>query len=376
VAKIYIIDDDEQLLRMVSLMLERGGHKTTMLNDPVEGLQTVKEEKPDLLVLDVMMPGMSGHDIARDIRADKELENLPILILTARAQEIDRETALKSGANDYLSKPVTSQELIEKVDDLLSLPSRQTSPDKGVIIGLFGLRGGVGQTTLAVNLASALRRISQEDVCLVDFSPSGGQAALHLRLQLRHSWVDLPPVSDLEWTILKDNLTIHPSGLRLMAAPQVPQLSTEPPPEVAAKVLDLMQKQSTFVVVDVPRMFGPTFKVIMERVDIALHILTPDVVSVQTAVQTNRLLEKSNLKFKQKSFVLNQVQVESQLPQATVEKGLNARVASKINFDPNQARALSQGVPLTLTSAKSPLATMMNRMADVIWQRVAKRAGG
>ena len=137
-----------------------------------------------------------------------------------------------------------------------------------------------------------------------------------------------------------------------------------------------MQKQSTFVVVDVPRMFGPTFKVIMERVDIALHILTPDVVSVQTAVQTNRLLEKSNLKFKQKSFVLNQVQVESQLPQATVEKGLNARVASKINFDPNQAGALSQGVPLTLTSAKSPLATMMNRMADVIWQRVAKRAGG
>lgn len=375
-ARIFIIDDDEQLLRMVGLMLERGGHSTKLMNDPVDGLQQVKEGKPDLLVLDVMMPGMSGHDIARDIRSSKGLEELPILILTARSQEVDREAALKSGADDYLSKPVTSQELIEKVDDLLSLRNKKTTPDKGVVLSLFGLRGGVGQTTLAVNLASALRRTSQQEVCLVDFSSSGGQASLHLRLQVRYSWADLPSVAELDWAKLKDNLTLHPSGLRLLTAPQVPQLLTEPAPAMVAKVIDLLQANSTFVIIDVPRQFGPTFKEIMERTDIALHILTPDVISVQTAVQLNRLLEKSNITFKQKSFVLNQVQPEPQIPQAAVERGLNARVASKINFDPNQSRALSQGVPLTLTSAKSPLATMMNRLADVIWQRVAKRAGG
>lgn len=372
-ARIYIIDDDEQLLRMVGLMLERGGHSTKLMNDPVKGLQTVKEDKPDLLVLDVMMPGLSGHDIARDIRSNKGLENLPILILTARSQEVDRETALKSGANDYLSKPVTSQELIEKVDDLLTSRQENTTPDKGIVIALFGLRGGVGQTTLAVNLASALRRTAQQEVCLLDFSPSGGQAAIHLRLQMRHSWADLPELTALDWPILKENLTLHPSGLRLLAAPQVPQMSIEPSPEIAAHIISLLQERSTFLVIDVPRMFSPTFKAILERTDIALHVLTPDVISVQTAVQTNRLLEKSNITFKQKSFVLNQVQPEPQIPQTVVERGLNARVASSINFDPNQVRALSQGVPLTLTSAKSPLATMMNRMAEVIWQRVSKR---
>lgn len=374
-AKIYIIDDDEQLLRMVGLMLERGGHSTKMVNNPVEGLQAVKDDKPDLLVLDVMMPGLSGHDIARDIRAQKGLENLPILILTARSQEIDRETALKSGADDYLSKPVTSQELIEKVDNLLSRRNQKKTLEKGIVISLFGLRGGVGQTTLAVNLASALRRISQQEVCLVDFSPSGGQAAMHLRLQFRHSWADLQPIAGLDWAGLRENLMLHPSGLRLMAAPQVPQLSMEPSPAVVAKIIELLQENSTFVVIDVPRLFGASFKTMLERTDIALHVLTPDVVSVQTAVQLNRLLEKSNITFKQKSYVLNQVQVDPQIPQATVEKGLNARVASKINFDPNQSRALSQGVPLTLTSANSPMATMMNRMAEVIWQRVAKRSG-
>lgn len=118
-ARIYVIDDDEQLLRMVGLMLDRGGHTTTLISDPVDGLEQVKNDKPDLLVLDVMMPDMSGHDIARQLRAHKGLETLPILILTARSQDVDRTTALKSGADDYLSKPVTSQELIERVDNLL-----------------------------------------------------------------------------------------------------------------------------------------------------------------------------------------------------------------------------------------------------------------
>ncbi|MFO7682223.1 MAG: response regulator [Chloroflexota bacterium] len=374
-ARIYVIDDDEQLLRMVGLMLERGGHTVQLISNPVEGLEQILEDKPDLLVLDVMMPGMSGHDIARSIRTHKSLEDLPILILTARSQEVDRDTALKSGANDYLSKPVTSQEIIERVDNLLTQRQSKVTPEQGVAIALFGLRGGVGQTTLAVNLASALRRTSQQEVCLLDGSPSGGQVGLHLRLHVRHSWADLPPLAELDGAALKKVLTLHPSGLRMLAAPAIPQIGAEPSPEVMARLIELLRAQSTFVVMDLPRLFDPTFKMMLDMADIALHVLTPDVVSVQTAVQLNRLLDKSNITFKQKSYVLNQVQPEAQIPQTTVERGLNARVASKINFDPNQARALSQGVPLTLTSAQSPLPAMMNRLADVIWQRTAKKVG-
>ena len=370
-ARIYVIDDDEQLLRMVGLMLERGGHTITLFSNPLEGLEQVKADRPDLLVLDVMMPDMSGHDIARQIRAQKGLDNLPILILTARSQEVDRATALKSGADDYLSKPVTSQELIERVDNLLHKQQYRLRPEQGILIALFGLRGGVGQTTLAVNLASALRRISQEEVCLVDLSPSGGQAALHLRLQARATWADCPKADDLDWAVLKNRLTLHQSGLRLLAAPLAPQLALEPGPELAERALRLLRENVTFTVVDLPRVFGPTFMAALEGSDIALHVIGGDVVSVQTAVQLDRLLSKSGVTIRQKSYVLNYVQADIELPQATVERGLNARVASKINFDPNQSRALAQGVPLTLTSAKSPLPTMMNRLAELLWQRVA-----
>lgn len=373
-ARIYIIDDDEQLLRMVGLMLERGGHTVTLINNPVNGLEQIKIDKPDLLVLDVMMPNMSGHDLAREIRGSKGLEDLPILVLTARSQEIDRTTALKSGADDYLSKPVTSQELIERVDRLLAKKGGKSSPAQGILITFFGLRGGVGRTTLAVNLASALRRISQLEVCLVDFSPSGSQAVMHMRLQARSSWADLSSDGLLDWSNLKNRLVIHPSGLRVLAAPTSPQPPETPPDRTVKAILNLLRDNVAFTIVDLPAVFNGAFRVSLEEADMALQVITPDVVSVQTAVQVNRLLAKSEISVRRKSHISNQVTAEAQLPQKAVERGLNTRLAFQIGYDPNQARAMAQGVPLILTSASSPLSSVVKRMAEAIWHRVASRS--
>ncbi len=370
-ARIYVIDDDEQLLRMVGLMLERGGHTVTLLSDPIKGMERVKQDKPDLLVLDVMMPAMSGHDITRQLRDTKGLENLPILILTARSQEIDKTTALKIGANDYLSKPVTSQELIERVDHLLTQKPDSFSPDEGMVISFFGLRGGVGKTTLAVNLAAALRRLSQQEVCLVDLSPSGSQVIMHLRLQARTTWADVINGNEpLDWSNLKNHLVIHPTGLRILAAPARPASPNEPSAEAIVTMLEMLRDNMVFTVVDLPPVLSPAFMAALETTDIALHVLSPDVVSVQTAAQLNRHLTKTGISFRQKSLILNQTVPEAQLPKATVERGLNARIAFHVEHDPNQLRALSQGVPLALTTAKSPLPSMSKRTASVIWKRV------
>lgn len=369
-ARIYVIDDDEQLLRMVGLMLERGGHTVTLISNPVDGLEQVKVDKPDLLVLDVMMPNMSGHDISREIRASKHLEDIPILVLTARSQEIDRTTALKSGADDYLSKPVTSQELIERVDGLLAKKGGQKRQEEGVIVTLFGLRGGTGRTTLAVNLAAALRRVSQQEVCLLDFSPTGSQAVMHMRLQARSSWTDLP-AEPLDWPTLKNRLIIHPSGLRVLAAPAKPVPPMSLTEETAKAILGLLRHNVAFTVVDAPNAFTPSFVASLAEADMSLHVVSPEVVSVQTAVQLNRLIAKLGIPVRRKSHILNQTTPEAQLPQTAVERGLNTRIAFLVGYDTNQSRAMSQGVPLTLTSAKSPLPTVVKRMAEAIWQRVA-----
>lgn len=372
-ARVYVIDDDEQLLRMVGLMLQRGGHTTTLISNPVDGFEQIRADKPDLLVLDVMMPNMSGHDLARQIRNTKDLADLPILILTARSQEIDRTTALESGADGYMSKPVTAQELIEKVDELLTQNRAKAEPQKGIIISLYGLRGGVGRTTLAVNLAAALRRKSQQEVCLVELTSSGSQVALHLRLQPRTSWTNLVDFDPLTWEALKDQLMIHPSGLRVLTAPLFPISPLALSAALTTSLIETLRNQVTFTVVDLPPVLTPSFEVCLNMSDMALHVMSPEVIAVQTAVQVNRSLARSNPAASYKVHIINQVAAEAQLSQAAIERALNTRVAFQIAYDINQPRALAQGVPLTLTSATTPLPTVVNRMADVIWQRVMKK---
>lgn len=372
-ARILVIDDDEQLLRMVGLMLERGGHTVTLIGDPIKGLEQLKIEKPDMLVVDVMMPHMSGHDVARQLREDKETEKMPILILTARAQEIDRVTALKSGASDYLSKPVTSQELIEKVRTLLTEKPERVEQKEGLIIAFYGLRGGVGQTTIAVNLAASLLRVSQGSVALVDLTSSVGQAVMHMRLQAHSNWLNLPDEGPLDWETLRGQLTSHQSGLQLLAAPADPTSPELPSAALTKKMLELMRSNLDFTIIDLPHSFSPAFIAGLESSDIVLQVLTPEMISIQSAVQVNRTLAKMGIAFKQKSYILNHTTAEAQLPRATVERGLNARIAFKVGFDTNQGRALSQGVPLSMTAAKSPLPTIVNRMGDVIWQRVTSK---
>lgn len=369
-SQIYVVDDDEQLLRMVGMMLERGGHKVTLINKPHDGLELVKKDPPDLLVVDVMMPGLSGHDIAREIRSTEPIKDLPILMLTARAQEVDRIAALKSGADDYLSKPVTSTELLEHIDSLLRKEAELPKPDKNVLITFYGFRGGVGKTTLAANLAAALRRMGRQDVCLVDFSFSGGQAAQHLRLKPQQSWADLPPANELTWGQLEAQFAHHASGLKLLSAPSIPQRPSALSTQKITTILDLLHSNVMFTILDLPATLNELVEVSLPRSFMALHVLRPEVVSVQTAVKSTTYLTQANLLPKYKSFILNQTNFEAQLSPQAVEKALNTRLTFQIGYDQNQIRGLAQGVPLTLTKAKSPLPTVVGKMAEAILQRV------
>ena len=101
-AKVLIVDDDPQLLRMVGMILERGSHQPLLESNPLQAIERIREERPGLVILDVMMPELSGHDLTAQIRADEEIAATPILIVTARSQSVDREAALASGAQ-YVS---------------------------------------------------------------------------------------------------------------------------------------------------------------------------------------------------------------------------------------------------------------------------------
>jgi CheY-like chemotaxis protein len=117
--RILLIDDDFNLLQMVKLMLERVGHQVEIAKEGEKGVVIAAQNQPDLAIIDVMMPGLSGYDVVRKLRDDQLTANIPIIILTARSQPMDKQMALDAGANAFLSKPVTAQELIDRVDAVL-----------------------------------------------------------------------------------------------------------------------------------------------------------------------------------------------------------------------------------------------------------------
>jgi DNA-binding response OmpR family regulator len=112
-------DDDEDILELVAFRLERSGYTVLRARDGEEALRVAQEAKPDLAVLDVMMPKLDGFEVTRRLRADGATRAMPIILLTARAQDADVQAGFDAGADDYLRKPFSPQELRARVQAIL-----------------------------------------------------------------------------------------------------------------------------------------------------------------------------------------------------------------------------------------------------------------
>ncbi|MGC9512292.1 MAG: response regulator transcription factor [Fidelibacterota bacterium] len=127
--KIAIVDDEADILELVSLHLKRSGFKVETFSDGKSFYDYLKNNNPDLTILDLMLPDMDGLDICRDIRKDPRHNNMPVVMLTARGDETDTVLGLELGADDYVTKPFSPKELVARVKAVLRRGiSSQDSP--------------------------------------------------------------------------------------------------------------------------------------------------------------------------------------------------------------------------------------------------------
>ncbi|GAA2579302.1 hypothetical protein GCM10010399_06320 [Dactylosporangium fulvum] len=117
---ILVADDDMDIRDLVAFKLEQSGYDVVAVDNGLAALTAAAENPPDLVVLDVMMPGMSGIDVCRQLRQDHATKGLPIILLTARAQEGDVEVGFGAGADDYIVKPFSPRELVSRVEAVLA----------------------------------------------------------------------------------------------------------------------------------------------------------------------------------------------------------------------------------------------------------------
>jgi two-component system alkaline phosphatase synthesis response regulator PhoP len=155
--KILIVDDEQDIVELVSYNLEKEGFKTVKAYDGEAALKMVKLQKPDLIILDLMLPKMNGLDVCRAIRSNPETVSLPIIMLTAKGDEVDKIIGLENGADDYITKPFSVKELIARVRSILR---RLHDGEKKTGQEEFQYEG------LTINYASCLVQVSDKQVTL------------------------------------------------------------------------------------------------------------------------------------------------------------------------------------------------------------------
>jgi len=133
---LLVIDDEENVCELITMYFEKSGFQVVCTGDGAVGVELARSQKPDMVILDLMLPGVDGLDVCKDIR---KFSNVPMIMLSARVDEVDRVLGLEIGADDYMTKPFSPRELLARVKAVLRRASYTPSPDDQQLLNLPGI---------------------------------------------------------------------------------------------------------------------------------------------------------------------------------------------------------------------------------------------
>ena len=163
--KILIIEDDPTSLRLIEYALKQRGYQVLTTINGLEGIITAQKEEPDLVILDIMLPGIDGFEVCRRLHSGSQTTKIPILIISAKTQKEDVNAGIKAGADDYLLKPASPTEIINRVESLLS----KKISGQARVVSFINSSEIPGMTMVMVNIAAAIAE-QDKQVTLIDAS--------------------------------------------------------------------------------------------------------------------------------------------------------------------------------------------------------------
>jgi len=376
--KILIVDDDVQTLRLVGLMLERQGYKILAASNGTQAISMARTERPDLILLDVMMPDVDGFSVVRTLRKEPETADIPILMFTAKAQVEDKIAGYEAGADDYLTKPIHPAELTAHMRAILSRnKGRMGVPvERGYTIGVIGAKGGLGVSSLTLNVAINYFQNTKQEVIAAELRPGQGSWSTELGIQ---SWEGLNNLlrlspSDINVATVENELIRVPYGIRLLLASPY------------AKDVPLMKNTASMeAVVDQLSLIGRvTFLDIGTNAHLALDEilnLTKEIIVVTepfpAAIARTRILIED---LKQRGFgkgkllslvVVNRIRADVQLSVTQIQEMLGYSVSQVIPPAPEVSfQAATRNLPLIQVQIGGMLSLQYSRLAEAIAERV------
>jgi len=379
--KILIVDDDLETLRLVGLMLQRQGYQVVAANNGTQALEVAHSELPDLIVLDVMMPDMDGYQVTRQLRAQPETANVPILMFSAKSQVDDKVVGFDAGVDDYLTKPVHPVELVARIKALLTRgKGRQTSgpTDHGYAIGVLAPKGGLGVSSLVLNLALASYQKTKIDLIASEILPGHGSWGLELGFANPTGLCNLLRLKPNEITkaIVERELIRTTYGIRLlMASNHKKDIELTTNTAQLEQVIQLLQQLAPLLLLDLGTVAVPMFDRTLALCQELIVVTEPYPITIQhTRLLLEELSERGFGKLRPVTLVIiNRVRADVQLSITQVQDRLGIAISHVIPPAPEQAfQAGVRNVPLIMVQPDGLVAQQFFRLADYIAGRLKK----
>jgi len=398
--RILAIDDSPIIHKIITAALTPLGYQVVTALDGEQGLAMVRSTRPDLVITDVMMPGMDGYEVTRRLRRDPAFAYLPILVLTSQSSLDEKIRAFEAGADDHVVKPFEPGELAARLAVLLrrgqvaqtAQSLGATTDERARLIAVHSLRGGVGCSSLAVNTALGLAGLWDGKTILLDLVTTSGQDALMLDMPLRRTWADIAALAPntLDWTALETIVGQHASGLHLIAAPTSPTDSEHITSAHIDAMLQLLTMRYDYIVTDLGHDFGEISLRALDAADLILLVLAPDLASIRSASAAVETYHKLGYPSERIHVVLNWTFQRQGFARKDIETALRLPVQLVLPFAPDHfVASINRGLPLLYAHPEDPVAALIEDHAYRLskerhltippsapklgWQRVKKR---
>jgi len=338
--KILVVDDDVRLQRMMNLILRRAGYQVIAAMSGKESVDKVRTEKPDLVLMDVMMPDMDGFEATQHIRRLPEGRRLPIIYLSAKGEVGAKVKGLLEGGDDYITKPVSTHLLLARIESHL----QSAAPTRSRLITLFGSKASVGATTLVVNLALALREVSQRDVLLVDWQRPLGNVARFLGLSETPALAPLlAHLDELNEPLFADLMQEYSPGIWFLPGAIDSSCAEKMNRKALDQILKAALSRAGYVLVDAGSFSSwETPPLAGKEEGVNLCVLTPETIAIE---QTIRIAKAVNAMEHDFWLILNQHSPRDVTPEK-VESRLGTTLKGCVPKERKSARALEEGRPL------------------------------
>lgn len=361
--KILVVDDEFESVKLVGLMLQRQGYEVAAAQSGAQALTKALTEDPDLIILDVMMPDMDGYEVCRRLRANPATADLPIIMFTAKTQVDEKVAGFQAGADDYLTKPIHPDELTSRVEAVLLRSTRrrddEQAPVRARIIGFLGSKGGVGSTTLAVNVAVALSQGSAKKILLADMRSGLSTISMQLGLRRHGGLAQLLelPVGSIDRRAVEAQLDEHSTRVLVLSGQiEPPGVAAPVSPGHADAIVRHLGALADYVLLDLGVGLGETNRRVLRGCySIVVPIESQRVSLTLTQTLLDEMVQSLKLaRHRIKVVLVNKAPAAATFTRDTIEGILQHDLAGVITPAPDLAfQAAERGIPMVMIQPDS-----------------------